>query len=286
MIDLHSHTTASDGTYTPTELIQYAIEKKLNALAITDHDTIDGLAEAGNYLATQATTSNLKLINGIELSTNIPKYPFDIHILGLYINPHDPIFLEGLKTILEDRNRRNKVMISLIQKNGYNITMNDIIDYSKDSVVTRAHVAKVLVSKGYFQTTGEVFNKLIGNNKPAYVPRDNVHAKFAIECIKNSGGIPVIAHPTLYGLSSNGLYALIDELKTYGLMGIECYYSLYSKLQTQAMIHIAKRFDLFETGGSDFHGLNKPDTDLGNGLGKLIIPDSLLQPLEDYLAKR
>lgn len=284
MIDLHTHTTASDGTLTPTELIQYAISKQLTAIAITDHDTIAGLEEARNYLNSQQGKTKLKLINGIELSTNIPKHSFDVHILGLYINPDNIQFIEGLKTIIEDRDRRNKVMISLIQQQGYDLTMDDLLDYAKDSVITRAHVAKVMVQKGYFPTTQAVFNKLIGNSKPAYVPRENVHAKFAIESILASGGIPIIAHPTLYGLDSNGLYGLIDELKSYGLVGIECYYSLYSKVQTDAMRHIAKRFNLLEVGGSDFHGQNKPDTDLGKGLGNLVIPDSLLLPLENYLS--
>lgn len=286
MIDLHTHTIASDGTYTPEELIAYALSKKLKAIAITDHDTIDGLKAAQQYLAdNNISKDTLELINGIEFSTNIPKYDFDVHILGLYVDPKHPVFKEGLVTIIKDRERRNQVMLKLIQEAGYNISWKEITDYSGDSVVTRAHFAKVLIAKGYFNNNNEVFQKLIGNGKAAYVARDNVHAKYAIELIKNSGGIPIIAHPTLYGLDSNGLYSLLDELIGYGLAGIESIYSLYSKQQSKAMAHLAERFNLLQVGGSDFHGDNKPGNDLAVGHGNLAVPDEILLPLKEYLSR-
>jgi len=262
----------------------YALTKNLKAIAMTDHDTISGLKAAHQYLSEHnISKETLELINGIELSTYIPKYDFDVHILGLYIDPSNPIFKEGLVRIIEDRERRNGIMLNLVQEAGYDITWKEITDYAGDSIITRAHFAKILIQKGYFDNNNEVFNKLIGNGKAAYVPRDNVHAKFAIELILNSGGIPIIAHPTLYGLDSNGLYALIDELKGYGLIGIESVYSLYSKKQTAAMSHIAKRFGLLETGGSDFHGSNKPGNDLAVGHGNLAVSDELLVTLKQYL---
>ena len=284
MIDLHTHTIASDGTYTPEDLMAYALTKNLKAIAITDHDTINGLEAAHQYLSkNNISNTSLELINGIELSANLPNYDFDVHILGLFVDPSNAIFKEGLVRIIEDRNRRNHLMLDLIQKAGYNITWKEITDFACDSVITRAHFAKILIQKGYFNTNNEAFNKLLGNGKAAYVRRDNVHAKFAIELIKNAGGIPVIAHPTIYGLDSNGLYALIDELKGYGLVGIESVYTLYSKKQAAAMSHIAKRFDLLETGGSDFHGSNKPGNDLAIGHGNLAVADELLLPLKQYL---
>lgn len=284
MIDLHTHTIASDGTYSPEELMAYALDKNLTAIAITDHDTTNGLQAAHKYLQDhQITADTLELINGVEFSTNLPQYDFDVHILGLFLNLEDQTFKEGLVTIIKDRERRNGIMLKLVREAGYDITWQDITDYAGDSVITRAHFAKVLIQKGYFNNNNEVFQKLIGNGKVAYVPRDNVHSKFAIELIKNSGGIPVIAHPTLYGLDSNGLYALIDELKGYGLVGIESVYSLYSKKQSAAMAHIANRFGLLETGGSDFHGDNKPGNDLAVGHGNLNISDELLVKLKAYL---
>ena len=284
MIDLHTHTKASDGTYTPEELMEYALTKNLKAIAITDHDTINGLEPAHQYLKDHNISNDrLELINGIELSTNIPKYDFDVHILGLFVDPSNPVFQEGLVRIIKDRERRNVIMLKLVQEAGYDITWKEITDYAGDSIITRAHFAKILIQKGYFNTNNEVFNKVLGNGKAAYVPRDNVNAKFAIELILNSGGIPVIAHPTLYGLDSNGLYALIDELKGYGLVGIESVYSLYSKKQAAAMSHIANRFGLLETGGSDFHGSNKPGNDLAVGHGDLCVADELLAKLKNYL---
>lgn len=278
MIDLHTHTTASDGTYTPCELIDYALDMNLTALAITDHDTINGYIDAKKYYDTQGiTASTLKLISGIEFSTTLPRYPFDIHILGLNMDISTPAFIEGLTTIVNDRDIRNQKMLQLIQKKGYTLTQNELDNYCNGSIITRAHFAKLLVKKGYFNTTNDAFSQLLGNNGPVYVPRLDVHAKKAIELINNAGGIAALAHPTLYGLDSNGLYGMIDELKQYGLSAIEAHYSLYSKLQTEAMLAIAKRFSLNVVGGSDFHGENKPGNYLGKGHGKLNVPDALLE---------
>jgi len=283
MIDLHTHTTASDGTYTPSQLIDLAIEKDLTALAITDHDTIDGYHIAASYLQTlksnipDATQTKLKLISGIEFSTTLPRYPFDIHILGLNMDTHSPEFIAGLESIVNDRNLRNSKMLELLQQKGYDITQDDVTLYCKDSIVTRAHFARILVQKGYFQNTNDAFLKLLGNNGPVYVPRQDVHAKTAIELITAANGIAAIAHPYLYGLDSNGIYGLVDELKGYGLVAIEAYYSLHSKQQTDALCRIAQRFSLQCVGGSDFHGDNKPGNYLGTGTGKLNVPDVLLE---------
>ncbi len=275
MIDLHTHTTASDGTLSPKELINYAVSKKLNAIAITDHDTISGLKEAENHLKTLNTP--LKLINGIELSTNIPKHKFDIHILGLNVDPNNSDFINGLSLILEDRNMRNIKMLKLINELGYSLTLDELKDYAKDSVITRAHIAAILVAKNYFKNNNQVFNDLIGNGKPAYVSRKNVNAKFAIDLLNSTGAIPILAHPTLYGLDSNQLYGLIHELKSYGLKGIESYYSLYTSKQHAHMRNLAKKFNLIEVGGSDYHGDNKPNLDLRVGYGNLNVPDLLLE---------
>lgn len=277
MIDLHTHTTASDGTYSPKELIDLALNKNLTALAITDHDTIDGYLEAKAYYQTlPQEQQTMKLLSGIEFSTTLPNYSFDIHILGLNFNPDDEKFTASVSGIVADRDRRNAKMLQLLQEKGYKITQSEIDDFCQDSIVTRAHFAKLLVNKGYFPSTAEAFQKLLGNDGPVYVPREDVHAKKAIELIHSAGGIAALAHPTLYGLESYGLYALIDELKQYGLTAIEGYYSLYSKQQRAAILNIAQRFSLDVVGGSDFHGENKPGNQLGTGYGQLVVPDHLL----------
>lgn len=281
MIDLHTHTTASDGTYTPKELIDLALKINLSAIAITDHDTIDGYLEAKEYYDTQGIThQKLQLLSGIEFSTTLPNYSFDIHILGLNFDPMHPDFLERLTGIVNDRNLRNDKMLALLQQKGFNITQHEVDAYCKDSIVTRAHFAQILVSKGYFESTKDAFQRLLGNDGPVYVPRQDVHAKKAIELIHAAGGIAALAHPTLYGLESYGLYALIDELKGYGLTAIEGYYSLYSKQQAAAILNIAERFSLNVVGGSDFHGENKPGNQLGIGYGQLSVPDHLLSIFE------
>ncbi|WZL80172.1 PHP domain-containing protein [Vallitaleaceae bacterium 9-2] len=284
MIDLHTHTTASDGTYSPQQLIDYAIAKKLKALAITDHDTIDGLLEAQAYMSEKGISKDtLELINGIELSTTMDRYDFDIHIVGLFINIKHQSFIHGLKRIYDDRERRNEKMIASLQAHDYDITSAKLKAHAKDSVITRSHFASYLVQKGYFEKTKDVFHTLIGNGKKFYVPREDVSSQSAIELIKKSGGIPVLAHPTLYPLDSNGLYSLVDQLKSYGLEAIETYYSLYSSQETRAMLHIAKRFSLLRSGGSDFHGANKPGNDLGTGFGHLCVPDELLIAMHQHL---
>lgn len=287
MIDLHTHTTASDGTYSPTELIDYALIKKLTAIAITDHDTVSGLLEARTYLDNKKISPmDLELINGIELSTNIEGYPFDIHIVGLYFDIDKPGFLDELHKIVGDRNRRNEEMLHRINEKGYPLSQEEVDRYSKGSVITRSHFANLLVQKRYFTSTDEVFSTLLGNNKPCYVKREKVSSEYGIDFIRKNGGIPIFAHPILCNLDSNGLYGLIDRLKSYGLLGIETYYTLYSKQQQEAMQHIAKRFSLLESGGSDFHGSNKPGNDLACGYGKLEVPDSLLLPLKQSIDKR
>ncbi len=280
MIDLHTHTTASDGTYSPEALINYALEKKLKAVAITDHDTIKGVIAGHHYISSQGIPpTTLELISGIEFSTTVPSYPFDIHIVGLFIQHDHPDFVNGLEHIYHDRQIRNREILTLLQQNNYAITQEQLNTYYKGSVITRSHIADFLVQQGYFSTTKDVFHQLIGNHCPCYVPRKDVSAEKAIQLIKKSGGKAVLAHPTLYPIQSNTLYALVDQLKSYGLSAIETYYTLYSPQETQAMLHIAKRFNLLPSGGSDFHGANKPKNDLGHGQGHLHVPNHILDAL-------
>jgi len=277
MIDLHTHTTASDGSLSPCELIDYAIKKNLTAMAITDHDTLKGLSQAETYL--KSLDSSLILIKGIEFSCSMPQYNFDIHILGYMIDPNNQVFTKELKRIVEDRLSRNNKMIAKINQLGYPITLKEIKAYAGDSVITRAHIAKVLVKKGYFKNNHQVFQDLIGNDRPAYVRRSQVDASLVIKLINKTGGISVLAHPTLYNLKQNQLYGLLSLLKDLGLQGIESYYSLYDSKQHKSMRNLASKFDLIETGGSDYHGDNKPNLDLGNGYGNFQVPDSILKNL-------
>lgn len=279
IIDLHTHTTASDGTYTPKELIKYAYEKGLSAIAITDHDTLSGIQEAVDYSKNFTEGEPLEVIPGIELSTNLTGIKADIHLLGLYINPNDSVFVERLDSILNSRLIRNNKMIERLQEIGFKISLEDVISNSSDGVITRAHFAKTLLSMNYVDTWEEAFDKYLGNGKIAYVPREKLSTDQAIKIILDNGGVPILAHPTLYNLDLRQLDQLISTLKEAGLKGIEGIYSTYTKAETRYIGEFAKKYNLVISGGSDFHGQHKSDIDLGTGRGQLQIPYDLLEPI-------
>lgn len=280
-IDLHTHTSASDGTLTPEALLELALEKKLSAIAITDHDTIDGVVVARGYLSKHSERfKDFELISGIEFSTSHDIAAQDIHILGLYINEFNRDFTEALTDLINSREVRNHQMIDKLNQLGYHISYEDVLAESSDGVITRAHFAGALIKKGYIQTTAEAFTKLIGNNCPAYVSREKVTPSDAIQLILKCGGVPVLAHPTLYNLPLDRLELLIGQLKEEGLQGIEAIYSLHTKKETAYLTAFADQYDLIITGGSDFHGRNKVSIDLGSGRGDLAVPESLLEPLK------
>lgn len=269
IIDLHSHTNASDGTYNPTEIVDYAHKKQLSALSITDHDTIDALKIAKKH-AKQYT--ELEIISGIELSTHSDICTSDIHILGYYINENDTTLLEELKILINSREIRNNKMIEKLRQGGITITIEDVYATSDDGVITRAHFGKALMNLGYVKRMSQAFEKYIGNGCPYHVPREKVTQKMAIEMILANGGVPVLAHPVLYKLSLKELDKLLEELKSFGLLGIEGIYTTYRKHETQYIQKLAEKYNLLVTGGSDFHGDNKPGIDLAIGFGQLHIP--------------
>lgn len=270
-IDLHVHTTASDGTFSPKELIEYASKKNLAAVAITDHDCITGIKEAKEY----GKSYDVEVVSGIEFSTRYKDT--EIHILGLYIDENSDIFLDGLGEIVNTRDERNYEMIKKLNDHGLNITMDDVTNTADSYIYTRAHIAKALFQKGYVSSIKEAFIKYIGNDGPCYVPREKVTPQLAIKLILESGGIPILAHPTLYNMDLRQLDVLINELSQIGLMGIEGLYSLYTKSEEKYLKDFANKYDLIISGGSDFHGSNKPDIDLGVGRGNLRIPYEILE---------
>lgn len=299
MIDLHVHSNRSDGTYSPTELVDYAIEKGLKAFALTDHDTVDGLQEALEYAdalrrltdntAENASinTSNEKsvpeIIPGIEFSTEYQGR--DIHIVGLYIDYKNVAFQKYLQEFVDSRNTRNEKMCAKLREHGIDITYEALLAEYPYAVITRAHYAKYLMSHGYVKNMDQAFSKYIGDNAPCYTPREKVTPAQAVQLILQAGGVPVLAHPTLYHMSDRRLDALVAELKESGLVGIEALYSTYSPAETRQMKALAEKYQLLISGGSDFHGSNKPGLDLGIGYGKLNVPDSVLENIKAYRAK-
>ncbi len=242
-IDLHVHTTASDGLFTPKEIVYWAYKKKLSAIAITDHDTIDGIEEALYY----GEKYNLEIIPGIEINTDYQGS--EVHILGYYIDYKSTWFLKILKEIRFARYNRAKKMIKKINDLGLQITMDEVIEVSGTASIGRPHIARVLVDHNYALNTKEVFEKYIGINGPAYVERYKITPSEAIEYILKCGGIPVLAHP---GLIKD--IHIIKELVDFNLQGLEVFHSKHNDDMIKLYYSIANQYNLIITGGSDCHG--------------------------------
>lgn len=276
-VDLHTHSNCSDGTYTVKELMDYAHEKNLSAIALTDHDTVEGLDEAINY--SREKYPDMEVVPGIEFSTvNEGK---DVHVVGLYIDYHDDFFVRNLQSFIDSRTERNiKMCKKLTEEAHMPITYEELKESFPNAVITRAHYAKLLVDKGYVKSRAEVFDRLIGDHCPYYIPREKISPEQAIDIILKSGGVPVLAHPILYHMSDERLEALVRRLKENGLMGIEAIYSTYEPRDERWIKELAGKYDLVISGGSDFHGANKPKIDLGVGYGRLFVPEDILPPIK------
>lgn len=281
IIDLHVHSTESDGTFTPEEVIHAAKEAGLSALALTDHDTASGVRKA----QAAAEECGIELIPGIELSTQyqLPssqKEEKEVHVVGLYIDPDNAKLQQKTKEFRDCRDSRNEIMVAALQKEGFSITMERLIAENPDSVITRANIARYLYNHGEIKSIQEAFDKYIGDGCKCYVGRFKVTPMEAVTLIHEAGGIAILAHPLLYHLSSVNLQHLIDDLKAVGLEGIEAIYSTYTTGEEQLVKKIAARNGLLISGGSDFHGANKPTIKLGTGRGHLYVPYSVLEDLK------
>ena len=276
-IDLHTHSNCSDGTYSVKELMDYAHEKNLAAIALTDHDTVDGLDEASSYV--KENYPDMELVPGIEFST--VEEGKDVHIVGLYIDHHNEEFKKKLGQFIDSRTIRNKKMCrKLSEEAGIPISYEELTGSFPGAVLTRAHYAKFMVDRGYARSRNEVFDKYIGDNCPYYVEREKISPEEAISYVLEAKGVPVLAHPILYHLSDRKLDALVARLKDAGLKGIEAIYSTYSPSEERQIKELATKYELLISGGSDFHGANKPKIDLGTGMGKLFLPEDLLIPIK------
>lgn len=281
IIDLHVHSTESDGTFSPEEVIVASKEAGLSAIALTDHDTCSGIAKA----QAAADCCGIELIPGIELSTEyIPAFgkaaSKEIHIVGLYIDTQNKLLLQKTHEFRECRNDRNQKIVEALQKEGFPITMEALIAENPDSVITRANIARFLYHHGCIKSVQEAFEKYIGDGCRCYVGRFKVTPMEAVSLIKHAGGVAILAHPLLYHMSSVNLQQLIDELKDVGLDGIEALYSTHTTGEEQLVKKIAAQNELLISGGSDFHGSNKPAIHLGCGRGNLSVPYAVLEAIK------
>ena len=247
-IDLHVHTNASDGKYSPTELVSLAARNGLGLLAITDHDTISGIAPA---LEAARVFPDLKIIPGVEISSHAPGS--EVHVLGYFINYEDPELLIQLAALGDSRQERARAIVDKLRGLGLDISLERVQQIAGEGSIGRPHIAQALMEKGYVSSFQEVFTRYIGQGGPAYVERIKLTPDEAVELILKSGGLPVLAHPS----TINDAEAVISRLAAGGLVGMEAYYKDYTDEQRRYMVSLAHRYKLIATGGSDFHGIDE-----------------------------
>lgn len=275
IVDLHVHSDKSDGSFTPTELVNYALEKGLSAFALTDHDTTDGIEEA----LKAAEGKNIEVIPGIEFSSEYEGK--DIHIVGLYIDYQSDFFKRRLTAFVNGRIIRNREMCRRLTSHGMPVTYEELVSEFPNRVITRSHYARYLLNHGYTKSLKEAFDRYIGDNCPCFVPRKKITPMRAVEIILKAGGVPILAHPVLYHMSNERLEKLVSTLKDMGLVGLEAVYSTYSLGEERKMRALAAKYDLCISGGSDFHGRAKPGLDLATGYGKLFVPEEILTTIKE-----
>lgn len=259
-IDLHIHSTASDGTMLPSEVAETVRRAGLTAAALTDHDTVAGVSE----FSEKCREIGVEPVAGIEISA---KFRCEMHILGLFVDTENEEFLKKLSALENARYNRNKAMLERFKELGLDISEEDITSQKEGGTLEntgRAHMAAALVKKGYVSDTKEAFGKYLIKGKPAYIARITYSPEESIKMIKAAGGAAVLAHPVYITKEENELRALLTELKAYGLDGVESMYSDYTAEYSKMCLRLCSELDLLPTGGSDFHGANRPAVKLGD----------------------
>lgn len=281
-IDLHTHSTASDGSYTPTELVSKAAEIGLSAIALTDHDTVSGLPE---FLDKASTIEGLIAVPGCELSINFSNK--EIHIVALFIDYKNKELVDLLTEIRTNRNKRNEQMIAKLQSLNFDITIDEVLNVASGESIGRPHFADVLIRKGYFKERQDVFDAVLKRGRGAYCHRILPTLERALTTIHNAGGIAIWAHP-VYRKKNERSYVrkTLKYMSRFDIDGVETYYPLYSDWQHKMLQEVAKEAGILESGGSDFHGDNQPGISLGIGRGDLKIPYKLYELQKKAADKR
>lgn len=273
-IDLHTHSSASDGTDSPAQLVARAHDAGLAAVAITDHDTLSGLDEgqqAGRELG-------VEVVRGCEISTGTDLG--ELHILGLWL-PENPLpLMEKLRWLRERRAERNTGIVKKLQDLGYDISMEEVLAAAKGESVGRPHIAEVLLRKGFAKDARQVFREFLGSRGKAYLPKTVLQPDESVQLLASMGATVCLAHPLLWKAPAGWLDTIVARLKEYGLSAIEAYHSEHSEADIRTCLALAKRFDLGVSGGSDYHGSNKPSIRIGQGYGGLRVSSSVLDGLK------
>jgi predicted metal-dependent phosphoesterase TrpH len=259
---------------TPTELVLHAKKNNLSGIAITDHDTIDGVEEA----LKAGIEVGIKVVPGVEISV---EFRPEMHLLAYFTNSEYKKIEPTLKGLRDYRNERNPKIIERLRELNIDITMDEVINEAGEKVIGRPHIANILIRKGYVKDISTAFKKYLAPGGMAYFKKEKLTPKEGIEAIINAGGIPVLSHPKHLNITNGELEKTLIDLVGYGLIGIEAYYVDNTFIETGYHLRLAKKFNLLITGGSDFHGSTKPDIEVGIGYGNLKVPYELLEQLED-----
>jgi len=257
-VDLHLHSTASDGRFSPAEIVHKAAELGLTVIALTDHDSVDGLAQA---VAAAQAFPHLKVIPGIEISTDVPAG--EAHVLGYFIDYTDQGFKASLEGLRHSRRRRAKGMVGKLGDLGIHIKWPRVREIAGSGTIGRPHIAQAMLEGGYIASIGEAFTRYIGRGGPAYVEREKMTPPQAVELVLRAGGLAVLAHPLTVGDPE----AVVIELKAAGLVGVEVYYNGYTAQQVRRLLGLANGYGLIATGGSDYHGLDPATETVIGGAG-------------------
>ncbi len=282
-VDLHLHTQASDGNLSPAELVNLCAERGLKIIAISDHDSTEGLPEA--YAAAERHPG-LEIIPAIELSTDVPGS--EIHVLGYFIDTSDAEFQRTLGTFREGRYERGRLMVEKLVQLGYSVTWERVREIAGDAAIGRPHIASAIVEAGYFEYSKDVFDSLIGRNGPAYVERAKLTPEDAIRMLRDNGAVPVMAHPTYSAVKSDrgdvqSLEETLANLQARGLMGVEVFYGDYTPEQVAYLKGIADNLGLIPCGGSDYHQSGNPGEPEPGSVGPPMRTVALLREARDSI---
>ena len=255
-VDLHTHSTASDGQYSPAALVRLAKERGIETLALTDHDTLDGLDEAvlaGDQIGVQ-------VLRGVELGAREYR---GLHILGYCISPEAPGLRELCDEMKRGRNERKYRIIEFLRAKGVDLSLEEVEELAGGGIIGRPHFAQVMVRRGYVKTPGEAFGRYLDTDEYQRIERQKPDARICVEAIRSAGGKVSLAHPYQTGLEGSALDGLVRKLAGYGLDAIECWYPRHTQQQREFYLSLAQKYELHVTGGSDFHGEKvKPDIQL------------------------
>ncbi len=265
VVDLHSHSTFSDGTFNPEALVRRAARRHVSVLSLTDHDTTSGL----DRFMRACRKEGIQGITGVELSA---ESPFTLHIMGYRISGGNSVLQEKLEQLRQNRRRRNELMVEKLSVIGLPVTIEEVESESGGEVVARPHIARVLVKKGLVPDIATAFKKYIGRGGPAYVANTRLSPEECLDLIHEADGLPVLGHPGLMGLDERDLFILLKRLADRGLWGLECISGHHGAGEIYYWLKVAARFSLFPTAGSDFHGVDRPGTDIGVAVDEGLLP--------------